>query len=97
MAQSRLYTIIGDGNVRRNMTSLNMGSRESMKSAQIISCPALPGLSSAFSEIRKESTVFIFAGVTQLLLSTPECSTVYATIDPVLSALKESIVRCLIS
>ena len=33
---SRLISIIGDGNVRRNMTGLNVASREAMKSAQVI-------------------------------------------------------------
>ena len=33
MSVSRLFTIIGDSNVRRNMTGLNVASREAMKKA----------------------------------------------------------------
>ena len=93
MSVSRLFTIIGDSNVRDNMTALNIASREVMKRAQIISCPPLSGLGSSFSEIRPETDVCIFAGMTQLLLSTSECSTIYATIDPVLASIRLEIIR----
>ena len=97
MSISRLFTVIGDSNIRDNMTSLNMASREVMKHAQVLNCPQLSGLGSVFSEIRVDSNVCVFAGVTQLLMSTPECSTIYATIDPVLASLKEEITRSLLS
>ena len=38
---SPLFSIIGDSNIRRNMTGLNIASRSSMKSAQIIDCVSL--------------------------------------------------------
>ena len=94
MSQLWAFSILGDRNVIQNMTTLNMASRESMQKAQIISCPSMSSLGSALSGIRDESNVFVFAGVTQLLLSTEECSTIYATIDPVLASLKEELIRC---
>ena len=94
MSVSRLFTVIGDSNVRDNMTSLNMASREMMRHAQLIACPSLSGLGTALAEVRAESNVCVFAGMTQLLLSTEECSTIYATIDPVLASLKEELIRC---
>ena len=33
---SRLISIIGDANVRRNMAGLNVSSRDAMKNAQVI-------------------------------------------------------------
>ena len=93
MSISRVFTIIGDANVKDNMTSLNIASREVMKRAQVLSCLPLSRLSEGFAYVRVESNVCIFAGVTQLLLSTEECSTIYATIDPVLSTLKDEINR----
>ena len=33
---SRIFSVIGDANVKRNMTSLNIASREVMKNAQVI-------------------------------------------------------------
>ena len=93
MSISRLFTILGDANVKDNMTALNMASREVMKKAQIIPCPAMSNLGLALYGVRDESNVFIFAGVTQLILSTEECNTIYATIDPVLASIREELAR----
>ena len=64
-----LFSIIGDGNVRRNMTGLNIASRETMKTAQVIDYVAPGSLDNAFKEIRPDSTVCIIAALTDLLLS----------------------------
>ena len=70
MSISRLFTIIGDGNVRRNMTGLNVASRESMKSAQIIDYVGNTSIDVALQEVRPESTACIVAAITDLILST---------------------------
>ena len=44
MSSHRLFSIVGDANVRRNMTGLNIASRATMKSAQIIDCVQISGL-----------------------------------------------------
>ena len=36
MSISRVYTIIGDANIRRNMTTLNIASRDIMKKAEVM-------------------------------------------------------------
>ena len=92
MAQSRLYTIIGDGNVRRNMTALNMGSREAMKGAQIVDYIGTGSINVALQEVRQESSVCIVAAITDLLLSGGDCCTIFASIDPTLTALRDSLV-----
>ena len=86
---SRLFSIIGDSNIRRNMTGLNIASRDSMKTAQVISCPPLSELESALASVRSESNVCIYAGLTGHLLASPEGNTIYATIDPVLSQIRD--------
>ena len=88
MSVSRLFSIIGDGNVRRNMTTLNMASRASMKSAQVIACANLDGLDNAFAEVRSESTVCIVAAVTEMIILAEDCGTIASTIDGVLQALR---------
>ena len=85
----RIFSIIGDSNVRRNMTTLNIGSREVMKSAQIIDFTT--SIDQAFQEVRPESSVCIIACITDLLLSNGFCGTVYASIDQVLTTLYASI------
>lgn len=82
-----MYTIIGDANVRRNMTGLNMASREVMKSAEIIDCTLMSSLDASLNAVRAETTVLILASVTEFLLSSGDCGTIFSSIDPVLSSL----------
>ena len=93
MSLSRLFSIIVNSNVLQNMTTLNMASRESMKKAQVISCPPLPELGATLSEVRSESTVCIYAGLTGQLLCATEGNTIYATIDPILAQLRDHLFK----
>ena len=86
MSLSRLFTIIGDNNVKRNMTGLNIASREAMKSSQVIDCFATSTFDAALSEVRAETSVLIVATLTEFILSNGFCGTVHSSIDPVLSA-----------
>ena len=84
---SRLFTIIGDANIRRNMTGLNVASREAMKSAQVIDCLSFNELDTALNSVRAESNVLILAAVTEFLIASGDCGTILSSVDPVLSAL----------
>ena len=92
MSISRLFTIIGDGNVRRNMTGLNVASRETMKNAQIIDYLGVGSINVALQEVRPESQVCIVAAITDLLVSGGDCGTIFASIDPPLTSLRDRIV-----
>ena len=70
---ARLFSIVGDANVRRNMTGLNIASRETMKTAQVIDYLGVVPIEQALAEVRAESSVCIVAAVTELLLSGPSC------------------------
>ena len=91
MSVSRLFTVIGDGNVRRNMTGLNIASRETMKSAQVVQCSGLGGLVNSLAEVRAESSVCIFASITELFLAAEDCGTIASTVDNVLHVLREKL------
>ena len=91
MSISRLFTIIGDGNIRRNMTGLNIASRESMKSAQVLSCDSLGALPSSLADVKSESTVIIFAAITEMLLSAEDCGTLASTADNLFSQVRDLI------
>ena len=93
MSQLQLYSVLGDRNVTQNMTTLNMASRETMQKAQLITCPSLQNLQSALDQIRPESTVFIYAAITDHLLSAPDANTIYAMIDPIFCEVKERLFR----
>ena len=85
MSISRLFTVIGDANFRRNMTGLNIASRESMKTAQLIDCVHLANLDKALQEVRAESSVLIIASMTEFIVSSGDCGTIFSSVDPVLA------------
>ena len=85
MSSHRLFSIVGDANVLRNMTSLNVASRVSMKSAQIIDCTQICNLEAALSEVRAESEVVIIACITEFLIAGGNNGTVSSSIDPALT------------
>ena len=91
MSLSRLFTIVGDANVRRNMTGLNIASREVMKTAQVVACDSLSTLDSALIEVRKESSVCIIACLTGMLLTGDDTGTVSSSVESVLIAFKSKI------
>ena len=88
---SRLIFVVGDSNVRRNMTGLNIASRDAMKTAQMIDCTNMASLDAALSAVRAESTICIVAVVTELLLATGECGTIFSTIDPILATFAQKL------
>ena len=85
---SWLFSIVGDSNVRRNMTGLTMASREVMKTSQIIDCGSLSSLDAALGEVRKESNVCIVATITDFLLTSGDCGTISSAVDPVLDSFR---------
>ena len=86
MSISRVYTIIGDANVRRNMTNLNIASREIMKKAEVIDCIQLSSLDNALSQVRVETSILIVASITEFLLSGGDCGSIGSSIDHLLTA-----------
>ena len=88
---SRLISVVGDSNVRRNMTSLNIASRESMKKAEVIDCSLITTLDSALIGVRPESSQCIVACITEFLLLAGECGTILSSIDPVLSTFAQKL------
>ena len=73
------------------MTTLNMASRISMKSAQVIDCDQLSTLEAALQEVRAESEVLIFASLTEFLVNGGFNGTISSTIDPILTAVSAKI------
>ena len=88
---SRLISVVGDNNVKRNMTTLNMASRDAMKTAQLIDCLSMASLDESLSSVRAESNVCIVAVITELLLATGECATIFSTIDPILTTFAQKL------
>ena len=79
------------------MTGFNVASREAMQGAQVIDFLGVTPIEQALNEVRSESTVCIVAAVTDLLLSSGDCGTIYASIDPVLDSFFTSLSRFCVS
>lgn len=88
---SRLITIIGDANIRRNMTGLNMASRDAMKTSQVLACDNLASLDTALTEVRAESSVCIVAAITDMLLAADDTGTIASSIESVLLSFKSKV------
>ena len=86
-----MYSIIGDANVRRNMTGLNVASREAMKNAQVIDFLGTTPIDQALMEIRAESSICIISALTDPIVANGDCGTVYASVDPILTSCHASI------
>ena len=86
MSSDPLFSIIGDANVRRNMTGLNIASRDVMKSAQVIDCIHPSTFNTALQEVKPEASVLIVATMTEFIISNGFSGTVLSSIDPVLAS-----------
>lgn len=93
MSVSRLFSVIGDANVRRNMTGLNIASRDVMKAAQVIDCTMLSDFDRALSEVKPESNALIVASVTEFLIASGDCGTIFSSIDPPLASFAAKLIN----
>ena len=84
MPPAQLYTVVGDANIRRNMTNMNAASREAMTTARVIDCLALATLAQALRDVSADTTVLLVQCITSILVSSPDAGSVFGTIDPVL-------------
>ena len=84
MAQSRVFTIIGDSNVKRNISKTNSRACPLMAGAQILQCGHLQLLEESLRAIRKESDVCIVSCLTNFLTASEDDPMVSKRIEPVL-------------
>ena len=82
---SRLISIVGDSNVIRNMTGLNIASRETMKNAQVLEWSLMTSFDAALAQVRADSTACIVSNLTEMLVIAGDCGTIFSTIDPILT------------
>ena len=87
MSITNVYSIIGDSNIRRNMTSMNIASRQSMASCQVLDCPGLNELEGVLASVRDSSTVCVFSAISELLVHCEDRGTVQSSVEHVMSSL----------
>ena len=86
LSVTNVYSIIGDLNIRRNMTAMNIASRQALATCQVIDCPQLNNLEGALASVRDTSTVCVFSAISELLASGPDRGTVQASVKHVLTS-----------
>ena len=84
MAQSRVFSIIGDSNVKRNLTLTNKRACPSMSTSQFLDCHKVQLLEAALGQVRPESNTCILACISNFLTDSDDDPVVAKRIEPVL-------------
>ena len=93
LRMSRLFSIVGDSNVRRNWTGLNIASREAMKAAQVVYCEDFSSLEASLNQVRAKSNACIIAPVTNFILMSGDSGTISSAVDPLLNSFAKKLTQ----
>ena len=91
MSLSRLFTIIGDSNVRQNMTPFNVRDRAGLAEAQVLTAGRLGVLPDALRSVRAASNIVILSCITNYLTDSAESSSVLNRISPILTEFRQHV------
>ena len=87
MSVTNIYSIIGDSNIRRNVTAMNIASRQALATCQVIDCPQLNNLEGALASVRDTSTVCVVSAISELLVHCEDRGSVQASVEHVMTSL----------
>ena len=87
MSVTNIYSLIGDSNIRRNMTAMNIASRQVMADCQVLDCPGLNDLEGVLASVRDTSTVCVLSAVSELLVNCEDRGTVQSSVEHVMTTL----------
>lgn len=79
------FSIVGDSNVRRFLSSVNKRACPDLENAQILTCAKAPLLPEALSQVGVDRGVVIIACVTNFITDATGSSTVSAKVEPVVT------------
>ena len=91
MSQARVFTLLGDSNVSRNVNKASFRANPSMKSAQILQCGHLSIFKDVLSKTRPESNSCIIACLTNFLCKADGPDVISQRVDPVLAEVREAL------
>ena len=80
MAQLRSFSLIGDSNIRRHLSSNNTSGRPLMVEAQFIPCGRLSTLAASLSSVRPESDACVVACITNFITGAVTSSSTSASL-----------------
>ena len=85
MSQVRVFSLLGDSNIRRHITKTTCRASGAVKGAQVIPCGALEIFSESLKSIRAESNMVILSCVTNFITSAADGpSAVSQRVEPIL-------------
>ena len=85
MSLDRVFSLLGDSNIQRNMNSTTCRDRPMMSEAQVIPCGRMELLAEALRQVRQTSNVVLLSCVTNFITSSAESvSSVSNRIEPIL-------------
>ena len=89
MSQLGLYSVIGDSNVKRHMTSTAIKGRPAMSSAKVILCGRLATFQSSLASVPMESDACVIACVTNFVTSSSPVGSVVQHVGPIFKSFFE--------
>lgn len=88
MTQDRVFSLIGDSNVRRFLTSVNRRACPDINDTQIQSCGKLSMLAEGIRQVRPESNVILITCVTNFITDSVGSASVGVRVEPVIARFK---------
>ena len=91
MSTALRFSLLGDSNVRRNITKNTLRASPLVKSCQVICCGGLEVFASSLESVRSESNVCILSCVTNFLTCCDGPSSISQRIEPVLQEIRAAL------
>ena len=92
MSIVRLYSLIGDSNVRNHVNKTAVRASASIKSAQVLSCGHLENLVDSLKSVRDTSNVCILACMSNFISSCDGPSSVSQRVQPIIQDIRDALV-----
>ena len=93
MAQSRVFSLIGDSNVKNHVNKNSTRANPALKNSQVMCCGNSEILTGMLGKIRESSNVCIIACVTNFLCDVEGPSSIQNRVDPVLQEFRAALVE----
>ena len=97
MSQVRVFTLVGDSNIRNHINKNSLRANPALKAAQILTCGHMGIFSPSLQKIRAESNACVVACVTNFLTSAEGPPSISNRVEPVLSDFFSTLVEYCVS
>ena len=82
---AKIFTVLGDSNIKRHLNPINCRDRPMMSSAQQIPCQKLEIFAESLRSVREESNVCIVSCLSNFMCSSDESATISLRLAPIFS------------